>query len=292
MKPAPFEYHRPKSLAEALILLERAGEDAKILAGGQSLVPMMALRLARPKVLIDINDLVELDYVREDNGRIAVGALTRQRAVERSSVLAQSCPLLWESMPLVGHIHTRNRGTIGGSLVHGDPAAELPAVALALDAEMIVASASGERTVSAEDFFVMGYSTALQSDEMLRELRIPAWPSGAGSAVLELSPHHGSFAIGGIAVRLGIDSSGRAKDVRIALFGVDHVPRRARLAEKRLESDLINDSAIGEAAGQASQEIEPYDDVQASAAYRRYITDILAKRALTQALHRAGSTRV
>ena len=289
MKAAPFEYHKPKTLAEALDLLKSYGEDARILAGGQSLVPMMALRLARPKALIDINDLSELDYVGEKNGRLAIGALTRQRAVERSSALAKSCPLLWECMPLVGHIQTRNRGTICGSLAHSDPAAELPAITLALDAEMVVARSSGERILSAKDFFVMAYGTALHNDEMLKEIRIPPWRPGAGWAVVELSPNHGSFAIAGVAVRLGIDSTGRAKDVRIALFGVDHVPRRVELAEKRMAADRIDESTIGAAAEQASQEVEPYEDLHASAAYRRHVTGVLVKRALRQALDRAGS---
>lgn len=291
MKPASFEYHRPKTLAEALGLLERSGEDGRILAGGQSLVPMMALRLARPKILIDINGLAELDYVREENGRLAVGALTRQRALERSGAMAERCPLLWEAMPLVGHIQTRNRGTIGGSLAHGDPAAELPAIALALDAEMAVASAAGERILSAQDFFVSAYSTALQSNEMLAEIRLPPWPRGAGWAVLEVSPHHGSFAIAGAAVRLEIDPSRRGKNVRIALFGVDHVPRRSERAEKRLNGETINDGAVADAARQAMEEVEPYEDVQASAAYRRHIGGVLVNRALKQALTRASSEK-
>jgi CO/xanthine dehydrogenase FAD-binding subunit len=291
MKPASFEYHRPKTLAEALGLLERSGEDGRILAGGQSLVPMMALRLARPKILIDINGLAELDYVRERNGRLAVGALTRQRALERSGAMAERCPLLWEAMPLVGHIQTRNRGTIGGSLAHGDPAAELPAIALALDAEMAVTSAAGERILSAQDFFVSAYSTALQSNEMLAEIRLPPWPRGAGWAVLEVSPHHGSFAIAGTAVRLEIDPSRRGKNVRIALFGVDHVPRRSERAEKRLNGETINDGAVADAARQAMEEVEPYEDVQASAAYRRHVGAVLVNRALKQALTRASSEK-
>jgi CO/xanthine dehydrogenase FAD-binding subunit len=289
MKAAPFEYYRPKTLAEALHRLEQGGEDGRILAGGQSLAPVLALRLARPKVLIDINGLMELDYVQEQHGCLAVGALTRQRALERSSDVAKWCPLLWESMPLVGHIQTRNRGTIGGSLAHNDPAAELPAIALALDAEMVVASSEGNRVVTAKDFFLSAYSTVLQYNEMLTEIRFPPWPTDAGWAVLELSPHHGSFAIAGTAVRLQIDTFGTALDVRIALFGVDHVPRRAELAEKRLEGERINESAISDAAAQATAGIESYEDVQASDAYRRHVGGVLVKRALQQALNRAAS---
>ena len=289
MKAAPFEYHRPKTLAETLHMLERVGEDGKILAGGQSLVPMMALRLARPKVLIDINDISELDYVREHNGGIAIGAVTRQRALERLRVMAEWCPLVWECLPLVGHIQTRNRGTIGGSLVHNDPSAELPAVALALDAQMVVASSSGERILSAKEFFVMAYTTAVQDNELLTEIRFPAWPAGAGWAVLELSPRHGSFAIAGVAVRLEIDPSNIVKGVRIALFGVGHGPLRAGLAEKQLIGNMINDSAIGEAARQASQEVEPYGDVQASAEYRRHVAGVLVQRSLKRALERAAA---
>ena len=291
MKPAPFEYHRPKTRAEALDLLERSGEDGRILAGGQSLVPMMALRLARPSALIDINGLAELDYVREENGRLAIGALTRQRALEKSAVLAERCPLLWEAMPLVGHIQTRNRGTIGGSLAHGDPAAELPAVALALDAEMVIAGAAGERVVAAQDFFLSAYGTALQSGEMLTEIRLSPWPRGAGWAVLEVSPHHGSFAIAGAAVRLEIDPVGRGRNVRIALFGVDHAARRAERAEKRLEGETIDEGSVAAAACQTMEEVEPYDDVQASADYRRHIAGVLVNRALKQALARAGAKK-
>jgi carbon-monoxide dehydrogenase medium subunit len=288
MKAAPFEYFRPITLAEALDRLEDCGQDGKILAGGQSLVPMMALRVTRPKTLIDINSLSELDYIREHDGHIAIGALTRQRVLERSGALAKSCPLLWESMPLIGHIQTRNRGTIGGSLVHNDPAAELPAVALALDADFVATSSSGERTVSAKDFFFEGYDTTLRPDEMLTEIRIPRWPSGAGWAVLEVSPHHGSFATAGVAVRLQVDTSRCAREVRIAVFGVDYVACRLELAEKRLEAVQLDGEAIRAAAAQAPQELESFEDVHASVAYRRHLTGVLVKRALELALDRAA----
>ncbi|MBI3964102.1 MAG: FAD binding domain-containing protein, partial [Chloroflexi bacterium] len=208
MKPASFEYFAPTSLDEAIALLSQHGEDAKVLAGGQSLVPLMNMRLARPGVIVDLNRVSGLDYVREHDGGLAFGAITRQRVAERSDLVRARNPLLAEAIPFIGHTAIRNRGTVGGSIAHADPASELPAVAAALDAEMVIRGPEGERVATPDEFFLGYLTTAIEPTEILTEVRFPAWPAGAGWCFLELSRRHGDFAIVGLGVMVVMGSNG------------------------------------------------------------------------------------
>ncbi|MBI4493051.1 MAG: xanthine dehydrogenase family protein subunit M [Chloroflexi bacterium] len=290
MKPPRFEYYDPASLDEALALLAQHGDEAKLLAGGQSLVPLLNLRLARPRVLVDLNPLDELAYVRAENGHLAIGALTRQRDLELSEVARARCPLLAEALRLVGHPTIRNRGTVGGNLAHADPASELPAVALALEAEFVARSSRGERRVPARAFFVHALTTALAADEALVEVRIPALPAGAGWAFVELARRHGDYAIAGAAAALTLDASGRIAWARLSLCGVGPVPIRPLEAERLLPGrqpgpDLWR--AVGEAAAEAS---DPASDLQATADYRRAMVEVYVARALERAAARASES--
>jgi aerobic carbon-monoxide dehydrogenase medium subunit len=229
MKPASFDYHRPDTLDEALAILAEAGEDAKPLAGGQSLVPAMNFRLARPAILVDLNRLAPLAHITEDaDGGLRIGAMTRQRAAERSAAVASKAPLLHQAMPWIAHPQIRNRGTVGGSLAHADPAAELPAVMAALDARFVLQSRSGGRTVSAQSFFKGLLTTDIAAGELLTEVQIPPMPAGAGTAFLELARRHGDFALVGVAVLVVLDRSGVCAAARIVLLSVGDGPPLAQ----------------------------------------------------------------
>ena len=288
MKPPPFEYHAPESLPEALDLLARLGDDAKVLAGGQSLVPLLNLRLARPANLVDINNVQrELARLEPWDGGLRLGGLVRQRAAERSELVRQRNPLLAEALPLVGHPQIRNRGTIGGSLAHADPASELPAVATLLDAELAARSARRERTLRAEEFFVSYFTTRLEPDELLTEVRVPAWPSGAGWAFLEVSRRHGDFAMVGVASLVRLAPNGSIGEARLAYTGVGATPVRARDAERELEGQPAAEDTYVAAAERAAQALDPQADVHATAAYRRHVAKVLTRRALALAVQRA-----
>ncbi len=287
MKPAPFYYHAPSSLNAALELLrDLRDDDAKVLAGGQSLMPMLNMRLARTNHLVDINGLHELDYVREEQGGLVIGALTRHRTVERSAEVARRTPLLTEAMPQVGDRQVRFRGTFGGSLAHADPAAELPTIATALDAEMVVGSQSGMRTVPASDFFLSFLTTALEADELLVEIRFPALQTGSGCAFLELSRQLGTYAIVSAAAVVTIEDGGIA-DARLALGGVGATPIRARRAEAALRGQRPTTEAFMEAGRLAGDDTDPAADVHGSVAYRKEMATVYARRALTTAADRA-----
>ena len=290
MKPPPFEYHAPSSVDEALKLLdELRDEDAKILAGGQSLMPMLNMRLARPSHVVDVNGLRELDYIRPtDEGGLAIGALTRHRALERSAEVARRLPLLAEAAPLIGDRQIRYRGTAGGSLAHADPAAELPTVAVALDAKLLVAKGSGTRAVPAADFFVTFLTTALEPDELLVEVRFPAPPPGAGYAFLELARQQGAFAIVTAAAMVALER-GRIGGVRLCLGGVGPTPIRARRAEDTLRGQAPTVAVFAEAARVAAEETEPSADVHGDVGYRREMAAVYARRALLAAAQRAGA---
>jgi CO/xanthine dehydrogenase FAD-binding subunit len=289
VKPPPFEYHAPSSTAEALELLAQVGSDGKVLAGGQSLVPLLNLRLARPAHLIDINALQsEIGDIRADDGGLAIGALTRQRSAERSTLIAERCPLLAEALPLIGHPQIRNRGTIGGSLAHADPASELPAVAAVLEADLVVRGARGERVIRPDAFFVSYLTTTLEPDELLVEVRIPAWPSGAGWSYQEVSRRHGDFAMVGVAALVRLDPSGTIAEARLGYTGAAAAPVRARAAERSLAGQPPSADAFAEAAEQAGRDLDPQDDVHASAAYRRHVARVLTRRALQAAVNRAS----
>jgi CO/xanthine dehydrogenase FAD-binding subunit len=288
VKPPPFEYHAPTSTLEALETLGRLGSDAKVLAGGQSLVPLLNLRLARPAHLVDINGLhAEIGQIRTNNGGLAIGAMTRQRAAERSDLIAQRSPLLAEALPLIGHPQIRNRGTVGGSLAHADPASELPAVAMVLDAELVVRSARGERVVKAEDFFVSFLTTALEPDELLVEVRLPHWPQGAGWSYQEVSRRHGDFAMVGVACLVRLNPNGTIAEARLGYTGAAPSPVRARKAEQALVGQHPSPDAFAEAGEQAAAALDPNDDVHAPATYRRHVAKVLTRRALQTAVGRA-----
>ena len=288
MKPAPFEYLAPLELQEVLESLQQYGEEAKVLAGGQSLMPLMNLRLARPKVVIDINRISGLSTISAGpNGGLVIGALTRQRAIERSATVKERNPLLAATMPLIGHFQIRNRGTIGGSLAHADPAAELTAVSVVLGAEFVLKSARGERVVQAEDFFVDTMTTAIESDELLTEIRIPGWRPGLGWAIEEVSRRRGDFAMVGVAVLVQMDGSETCKDARIALFGVGGKPVRVARAEGMLRGKAPDQKTLLEIARIVTEDLDPDSDVHASAEYRKEVGGVLTRRALEKALERA-----
>jgi CO/xanthine dehydrogenase FAD-binding subunit len=288
MKPAVFEYVRPGSLEEALEVLRQRGDDAKVLAGGQSLVPLMNFRLARPAVIVDLNGLGALAYIRAEDGGLALGAMTRQRTIEKSAVVRERAPLLAEATPWIGHLPIRTRGTIGGSLVHADPAAEYPVVMMAMDAELTLVRQGGVRRVAAADFFETYLSTTIRPDEILTEIRLPALPPRAGVAFLEISRRHGDFAIVAAAAVVNLDAAGAIAEARIALGGVGPRPVRARAAERLLAGQRPTASLVAEAARAVMPETDPPEDIHASAEYRREMSAVFARRALTAALGALG----
>jgi carbon-monoxide dehydrogenase medium subunit len=287
MKPAPFEYHRPASVEEALALLAEHGYDAKLLAGGQSLVPAMNFRLAQPAVLIDLNRIPGLDYIAERDGALRIGAMARQASALRSEAVARAAPLMAESLPHVAHPQIRNRGTIGGSIAHADPAAELPAVMVALGARLHVVGPNGMRTLDAEDFFVGLFATALEPEEILLEVEIPGRGAGHGWCFDEISRRHGDFGLAGAAVALRVDADGRCADARITLLGVGEGPALSREAAGALVGHQATDEAVRAAADAAAREIDPPADIHASAAYRRRLVEVLVRRGVARAFERA-----
>lgn len=292
MKPAPFGYHRPQSVEEVTGLLAQYGSEAKVLAGGQSLIPAMNFRLARPAVLIDLNGVPELSYIKAANGSgLRIGAMTRQRAVERSPEVAARAPLLHEAMPFIAHPQIRNRGTVGGSLAHADPAAELPAVAVALNARCRVVSRRGTRTIAAGEFYTGLFSTALSPDEVLVEVEVPAPPRRSGWAFTEVARRHGDYALVGIAVHVTLDERGRCAGARMVLLSVGDGPVLAGEAARSLEGQAPSAGVIRQAAElAATRDVDPPRDIHASAAYRRHLVAVLARRALTLAFERAAAS--
>ena len=291
MKPPVFEYHATTSIAESLKLLdELRDEDAKVLAGGQSLMPILNMRLARPSHVVDVNGVRELDYIRpSDGGGLAIGALTRHRALERSGEVARVLPLVAQAVPLIGDRQIRCRGTIGGSLAHADPAAELPTVIVALDAELVLQKQSGMRVVPADSFYVTFLTTVLEPDELLLAVRFPAPPPGAGYAFLELARQQGAFAIVTAAAMIVLED-GRIEDVRLALGGVGPTPIRARRAEGMLRGEAPTAAVLAAAARVAAEDTEPSADVHGDEGYRREVAAVYARRALAAAAERAGAS--
>lgn len=285
MKPARFDYYAPTSQAEALDLLGQYGDDAKILAGGQSLMPLMNMRLVRPRVVIDINAIDGLAYISPDqDGGLAVGALTRQRKIEHSSLVREQIPLLAAAVPFIGHFQIRNRGTIGGSLAHGDPAAEIPALSLTLEAEFVVSSVGGQRTVKAEEFFVNQLTTVLEPVEMLTQIRFPG-PLGPWQwGFQEVCRRDGDFALVGTVAMLQLDASGVCQDARITMFGAGGTPLRMRTSEEIIRGTRVDAGLLEQVAQLISQELEPITDIHASAEYRKEVGGVMARRALEQAL--------
>lgn len=286
MKPPPFDYVAAASLDEALAALAEGGEDAKLLAGGQSLIPLMSLRLAYPSLLIDLNRVPELAAIGLANGTLSIGSMVRHRTVERSADVRAAVPLVTEAMPLVGHAAIRTRGTVGGSIAHADPAAELPAVALALGATMTARSAArGERTVAAEDFFQGYFTTALRPDEILCSVDLPAQAPGTGVGVEEVARRHGDFAMVGAVAAVTV-RDGAVADARIAMINVAEKPVRATAAERA----LVDGGTLDDAAALAARDLEPSGDLHASPAYRKKVAGVCVRRALETAHRKATSS--
>lgn len=288
MKPAAFDYHVPQTLEEALGLLNDYGYEAKLLAGGQSLIPTMNFRLARPAVLIDLNRIQELSYIEKNGSGLRLGAMTRQRMLERSELVAHYAPLLHETIPFIAHPQIRNRGTVGGNIAHADPASELPAVMWALDAQLKLQSAAGERRVAAKDFFVGMFATDLEPEEMLTEIEIPALPPRSGWAFREIARRHGDYALVGVAATVRLDEAGRCEAARLVFLSVGEGPVEAQQAADALIGELPGDALIETAAALAAEDdIEPDGDIHASAAYRRQLARVLARDTLRRAFERA-----
>lgn len=289
MKPAPFEYMAPHSLAEALQALHDHGYDGKLLAGGQSLVPVMNYRLAQPSVIIDLNAVGELEtLLLGPNGRISVGAMVRHSHLEYSELVAKKVPLVSEVMPYIAHPQIRNRGTIGGSLAHADPAAELPVVMVALEAQFLLQRQGGERWIRAVDFYHSLFMTALEPDEILTEIALPIMPSHYGFAFLEVARRHGDYAQVGVAAVLGLDERHTCNYARLVYLNVGETPMVASTTSNLLLGETLTPDLLVEAAYLASrQEIDPMGDVHATADYKRHLAAILGRRALKKAADRA-----
>ncbi len=287
MKPPRFDYLAPRSLDEALAHLAAHGDDAKVLAGGQSLVPLLNFRLVRPAYLVDLNEVTGLDGIRLQDGHLVIGAMARQRVVETSALARERCPLMTEALAQVGHVQIRNRGTVGGSLAHADPASELPAVVAALDGELVLQSARGRRTLSAERFFRGYLTTAAAPDELLAEVRVPVTPPRTGSAFVELSRRHGDFAIVGVAATVTVSAAGVCTACSIALTGVGGTPVSAREAARALVGVAPSPDACAEVGRRVSDAVEPEGDLHASSDYRKQLAGVLTRRALVSASARA-----
>jgi aerobic carbon-monoxide dehydrogenase medium subunit len=287
MKLPQVDYEAPKTVSEAIELLAEYQDDANVLAGGQSLIPLLALRLAHPAVLIDINGVDELSGVSATDGWVAIGAMTREYVAEESETIADAVPLLAAALPLIGHEAIRSRGTIGGSLAHADPAAELPAVARALDAELVVRGPSGERVVPAAEWFEGYLATSRGSDELLVEVRFPAAGRGTGTSFQEVARRHGDFAIVGLAASLTL-ADGAISDARLAFAGLSDVPVRAVDAEDLLAGEAPSAELFDEAARRATDDLDPPADLHGSSDYRKKVAAALVRRGLQAAADNAG----
>jgi carbon-monoxide dehydrogenase medium subunit len=288
VKPAPFDYHVPESVDDAVGLLASLGEGAKLLAGGQSLVPMLALRLAVFEHLVDLRRVDDLRGIERRNGSLWVGAGTRQATVEASADVRDAVPLLAHATPLIGHFQIRNRGTVGGSLAHADAAAEYPAVALTLDAELEAQSPRGRRTIPAAEFFTGVWSTALDEDELLLGVRLPVWDGRCGFAIEELARRHGDFALAGATVALELDGDDRVVRGAIGLLGLDSVPRRGSAAERELAGRPVHELDPLEVGRTAVAELDNVPaDLHAPAEYRRRVGAQMVARAWTRAVEEA-----
>ncbi len=284
MKPIAFEYFSPGSVAEAIELLERYQDEAKLIAGGQSLVPMMNFRLARPAVLIDINGIKELDYIREEGDELVIGALTRENDLEKSPLVKDRCPILAKAISFIGHTPIRNRGTIGGSLVHADPSAEIPTAICALDAKMKIVGPSGERTLGHEEFFLTYLTTSLEPSEILMEIRVPVLPEKTGWSFMEISRRSGDFFIVAVSTILFMEDTGICREARISLGGVAPTPVRAEEAEDLLAGQELTETLMEEAGRLAIEATDAESDYHASAEYRRDLTRVFVRKTLKEAL--------
>lgn len=283
MPATVFEYHAPSTIQETVSLLSQYGGEAKILAGGHSLLPIMNLRLAQPKALIDIGKIPALSGIREENGTIIIGAMTTHYMIESSDLLKEKVPILPETATVIGDVQVRNRGTIGGSIAHADPAGDFPAVAVALDMQLTVVGPKGERTIKAREFFVDILTTALQPDEILTEIRIPAFAPRTGSAYAKMANPASGYAIVGAAAVVMVDGNGVCQKASVGLNGITGKPMAAVGVEQALIGQRLDDQSIQEAAAKAADGLEPLGDIFASAMYRAHLARVYAKRALTRA---------
>jgi carbon-monoxide dehydrogenase medium subunit len=286
VKPPEFDYAAPESLAEAIELLHGSPE-AKVLAGGQSLIPLLNFRLASPSLLVDLRRVPGLDSIRRENGAVRIGAMASQRRAEESALVAEACPLAVEAIRHVAHPQIRSRGTVGGSVAHGDPAAELPAVLVALDGRVRAAGPAGERWIDARDLYTTFFTTSLEPDEILVEVELAAAPPQTGVACVEVARRAGDYALCGAVAQITLADEGRIADARLALLGVGPRPQRMRAAEDLLRGEHPDAARLAAAARTAGEELSPAEDVQATAAYRLHLARVLSRRALDEALERA-----
>ncbi len=287
MKPASFSYLLPKTVPEAVKMIAEHSGDARFIAGGQSLVPMMNFRLARPSVLIDLNRIPDLSYIKDRGDYIAVGAMTRERMIENSDIVRDMCPLVHDATLNIAHLPIRSRGTIGGSISNADPAAEYPATMLALDAFMVAKSERGEREIGAADFFDGVLSTSLEADEILTEVRIPKAPANSGSAFIEISRRQGDYALAGIAAQVTLDDDENIIGIQLAACGVGPGPVRLNQVEDGVRGTTLTAEILSNAKEAATAAVDPEGDVHATAAYRRKLTGVMTERALRKAVLRA-----
>lgn len=285
LRPRPFEYYAPTSLSEALDLISKV-DDAKILAGGQSLVTLMKLRLVAPAALIDINNTSELTRIREENGELVIGALTRHDQLANESIVRRRCMVLSEAANVIADQQVRNRGTVGGSLAHADPTADLPTACTALGATIVAVSKMGIRRIKAEEFFRDYFTTALRPDEIIQEIRVPIPPPGSGGAYLKLTKGHNDFAIVSAAAQLTLDQGSTCKTASLVLGGVASTPVHAKETEVHLIGRRLDDRVIDEAAQKAAQSLDPPSDVRATSAYRLRMVSVYARRAIALAAER------
>jgi aerobic carbon-monoxide dehydrogenase medium subunit len=291
MKPAPFDYHAPRSLGEALELMGALGEQARPLAGGQSLVPMLSMRLARPAAIVDLNGIIELAYHRVEADALVVGALCRHRDIELDPEIERRCQAIAEAVPLIGHIGIRNRGTVVGSIAHADPAAEWPLFAMLLEATICVVGPRGEHHVKARDMFRGAFSTALLEGDVVTEIRFGWPPRGSGSAFVEVARRHGDFALGAAAAIVDLSADDMVREARVAIAGIEPVPTRLGETESALKGRVPSEEVFAAAAAAAIPSLQPVDDVHAPAVYRRGLAETLIRRALVTAAARARSSR-
>jgi carbon-monoxide dehydrogenase medium subunit len=288
MIPAAFDYIAPQSLGEAVRALADHGADAKLLAGGHSLLPLLKLRLARPKLLIDLSRIPGLGNISQEGDRIVIGALATHYQIESSKLLGTKCPLLPQTARAIGDVQVRNRGTIGGSLTHADPSADWPAAILALGGELKLNGTKGDRRIAAEDFFLGAMTTAIEPTEILTEIRLPSSPRRYGSAYLKMAQQASGFAIVGVAVWLRVDTKGRCEDIGVGVTGVSEKPFRARRVEERLRGNKLTSKLVEESASKVAEESDPMEDLHASAKFRAHLAQIYTTRAIQEAAKRAS----
>ena len=291
MYPAAFEYLKASSISDAIALLKHYGDDAKLLAGGQSLVPMMKLRVARPKYLIDIHRIAGLNYIREEGGQIRIGAMTRHVEIEESPLIGEKLPILREAAGKIGDAQVRNRGTIGGGLAEADPAGDYGAVVLALDAQLRCVGPRGERTIRAEEFFTFAYTSALEPDEILTEMVFPVPDATSAGVYLKLEKVAGDFAIASAAVQLSLDASGACKAIGIGVTGAHSTPTKGVAVETMLRGKKISPELVGQAGRLIQEGAEPIEDLRGSAAYKKKALGAILRRAIAEGWRRAEAKR-